>query len=280
MICIYHSKDLDGLCSAAIVLKKYPDCTLIGWDYGDPIPELPVSKEVIMADISFPMGVMRDISNKYSLTWIDHHASAKKEYLEYSEVFGKMHFTYVYSSTISACELVWSHLYPLVPIPESVDLLSKYDTWRGYGTTEWNERILPFQYGIRAKCNTPQSILNLSGSIYPELEEGKTILGYIKTENEKLCASNCFVRQFQGYRALCLSTPYIDSDTMISVYDPSKHDLMLSFAFVGNYWDFSLRSKNDIDCSVLAKRLGGGGHKNAAGFEVKHLAEAFDIYEE
>jgi nanoRNase/pAp phosphatase (c-di-AMP/oligoRNAs hydrolase) len=50
-------------------------------------------------------------------------------------------------------------------------------------------------------------------------------------------------------------------------------------AFSACYWDhpdgrsFSLRSRNDngqkgIDVAEVAKRYGGGGHKNAAGFTV------------
>lgn len=35
MYCFYHSKDLDGKCSGAIVKYKFPDCNMIGIDYGD-----------------------------------------------------------------------------------------------------------------------------------------------------------------------------------------------------------------------------------------------------
>ena len=31
-------------------------------------------------------------------------------------------------------------------------------------------------------------------------------------------------------------------------------------------WRFSLRSKHDVDAGAIAKRFGGGGHRNAAGF--------------
>lgn len=34
----------------------------------------------------------------------------------------------------------------------------------------------------------------------------------------------------------------------------------------GKLWKFSVRSKGDIDCLPIARRFGGGGHKNAAGF--------------
>jgi nanoRNase/pAp phosphatase (c-di-AMP/oligoRNAs hydrolase) len=31
---------------------------------------------------------------------------------------------------------------------------------------------------------------------------------------------------------------------------------------------FSLRSRGELDVSAIAKKLGGGGHKNAAGFQL------------
>ena len=65
--CIYHSIDLDGWMSAAIVKhwfnqqevpnKEGEDCNtinFIGYNYGQPIPDLSEYDKVIMCDISFP----------------------------------------------------------------------------------------------------------------------------------------------------------------------------------------------------------------------------------
>jgi len=38
MKCFYHSVDLDGHCSGAIVKRAYPDCEMIGINYGDKFP--------------------------------------------------------------------------------------------------------------------------------------------------------------------------------------------------------------------------------------------------
>jgi phosphoesterase RecJ-like protein len=37
----------------------------------------------------------------------------------------------------------------------------------------------------------------------------------------------------------------------------------------GNHWKVSLRSKGNINVALIASRMGGGGHKNAAGYEIK-----------
>ena len=39
MKCFYHSADLDGHCSGAIVKMVYPECELIGINYGDKFPD-------------------------------------------------------------------------------------------------------------------------------------------------------------------------------------------------------------------------------------------------
>ena len=42
---------------------------------------------------------------------------------------------------------------------------------------------------------------------------------------------------------------------------------MIPFRFDGKEWSYSLYTTKDIDCSALAKKYGGGGHKKAAGFK-------------
>jgi len=43
-----------------------------------------------------------------------------------------------------------------------------------------------------------------------------------------------------------------------------------------NIWLFSLyTNKDDVDCSIIAKKYGGGGHKKASGFSSSTIP--FDI---
>ena len=38
VVCVFDYADLDGICSAAIVYKKYPGAVFIPWRYGEPVP--------------------------------------------------------------------------------------------------------------------------------------------------------------------------------------------------------------------------------------------------
>jgi oligoribonuclease NrnB/cAMP/cGMP phosphodiesterase (DHH superfamily) len=172
MICIYHSRDLDGWCSAAIVMKWYKETnpngviydnpyqgdksivsgkekeeslTMFGWDYGNELPNLNRYKKVIMVDISFPKEEMSKLYHMLdvSFIWIDHHISAIKENddLAYDGLRDTKH---------AACELTWKHFFPNENMPEFVRLLGRYDCFGHKGTDE-EENVLLFQYAARAK---------------------------------------------------------------------------------------------------------------------------------
>lgn len=279
MIVIYHSRDLDGFCSGAIVKKKYPNAKLIGYDYGQPFPweEIPFGEPVIMIDVSLPMDDMfklADLSGNF--TWIDHHKSAIEDFYKCSAP--PLGTKIVLNVGIAACELAWQYFFPEQEMPEAVNLLGEYDTWRNGDENRWKDKILPFQFGMRMRCTSPETFPDLLDYEDPDVDliyrirmEGNTILEYQAQTNMRNCRSNAFYILFEDYRAICLNGGPFNSDTFKSVYDEIKHDLMMPFQFNGKFWTVSLYTTKDIDCSVLAKKWGGGGHKKAAGFQVDDI---------
>lgn len=275
MIGIYHSKDLDGLCSGAIILLANPACKMIGWDYGQPIPEIDGTEEVIMADISFPMEEMLRITSLLGseLTIIDHHKRFIDAYMDATEDLSPSAICNL-DTTKSACELTWEYFFPSKPTPEWIILLSKYDTWTGAGTDEWDLTILPFQYGMRSLIKTIYDFSEDLPSIDEVIEKGNAILTYVATTDKYNLTHSGFEILFKGYRTLCVNVPGISTDTFKSMYDEEKHDLMMGFNYTGKSWKVSLRSTKPIDCSLLASEYpGGGGHFAASGFEVADINE-------
>lgn len=289
MICIYHSRDLDGYCSGAIVKKKFPDAKLIGYDYGEPMPELTTGEAVIMIDVSMPMKDMEHIAenSNWQLTWIDHHVSAINEFKNYVGD-GEAFCVAVLEVGIAACEIAWKHFFKAMKMPMPVELLGTYDTFRNKDRDNWDSWVMPFQYGMRMICTSAESfpmellmplelygasVLNKFNSIQ---NAGAVILAYQKEQNKKLC-EKAFEFNFLGLRAICLNTTTPNSLTFESVYDPNKHDVMMPFSFTGKFWVFSLYTETDnVDCSVLAKKMGGGGHRKAAGFQVDQIRAVFE----
>ncbi len=288
MICIYHSRDLDGFTSGAIVKRKYPEAKLIGFDYGQELPmdEIPAGEPIIMIDVSLRMGDMHELAiHSGNLLWIDHHISAINDYSHYVEtITGNDFLTPVLKEGIAACELAWIHFFPDEKLPTAVNLLGEYDTWRNGDTLKWENAILPFQYGMRNICISPETFPthlldifdnNAAGWINSIILSGETIISYNDKQNERLCKQSAFEVDFEGYKCICVNQPGASSQTFKSVYDESKHDIMMPFFFNGNHWVFSLyTTKEDVDCSMIAKKMGGGGHRKAAGFQ----EESFEIF--
>lgn len=290
MICIYHNRDLDGFTSGAIVKRKYPDAKLIGFDYSDSIADLlnqiPQGEEVIMIDVSLPMVAMMVLSDRtdHKFTWIDHHISAIKEF-EALDHPNKQFIKAVLQNGIAACEVGWNYLFPNEKMPEAVKLLGEYDTWRNQDKERWENKILPFQFGMRLNCNSPETFpkelipldLNeVNDRIFWIIEQGKIILQYQSQVNELNCKKAAFECEFEGLRAICLNGGGFNSDVFKSVYDESKHDIMMPFQFNGKQWTVSLyTTKDNVDCSAIAKSKGGGGHLKASGFQVSDIKTIF-----
>ncbi len=301
MLVFYHRSDYDGKCSAAIVLKKYPDCRLIGVSHGAPgvlffdknppsvnmtfkneageTEEVLPGEKVFVVDYSFSEAEMVCLDLFAKLTWIDHHKSAI-EALENYSFYGHR------SPRLAACELTWQFLFPEDEMPEAVRLLGAYDSWRHHGHEDEDEfkNVLPFQYGLRERSamrpndDLWESLLDLpSGDIMlidALLVEdictvGNTILNYVDQTNAKIANSMAFEGDFHGYRAIAINQPWANSKAFDAVYDPDKHDIMILFATKGDgmFKHTLFCDKEGIDVSALAKKYpGGGGHAGAAGF--------------
>lgn len=280
MIGIYHSRDLDGFTSGAIIKRKYPEAKIVGYDYGEPFEQEVNGESIIMADVSFPMKTMFNVSQlSRQFTWIDHHISAIKDYKEFVGN-GEGFCNAVLENGIAACEGTWKHLFPDVEMPLAVRLLGEYDTWRNQDKDRWENEILPFQFGMRQHCNSaetfPIEVFENEQLVRDIISQGVIILKYQAQVNQMQCKKASFETEFNGLRAICLNGSSFNSDVFKSVYDEDKHDIMMPFQFDGTKWVISLyTTKDDVDCSVIAKANGGGGHKKAAGFQVEDISEVF-----
>ena len=287
----YHSKDTDGHFSGAILKYKYPDIELRGWDYKDEVPSFESMEgfdEIILIDITFPFDILQELGTKTKLTVIDHHVSFKKQVDNHLQIghdivtdnLKYITFEYIYDDKLSACELGFKYYFGY--IPPIVELVGKYDTWRANGTYEWDTIVLPMKYYLYGKVSKPNDVTNYwfdeySGDIVDNmLEIGKSIMEYERKMDESKTNSYAFEREAYGLRALCINTNFMSSETMITKFDSSKHDIMIGFAYNGNNWGISLRSiEGGVDVSQIARERGGGGHSQSAGFQTSTFDDIF-----
>ena len=288
---IYHSKDTDGHFSGAVLKYKYPDIELRGWDYKDEVPSFETMDgfdEIILIDVTFPFDILQELGTKTKLTVIDHHVSFKKQVDNHLQVghdvvtddLKYITFEYIYDEKLSACELGFKYYFGY--IPPIIELVGKYDTWRANGTSEWETVVLPMKYYLYGKVNKPDDVKNYwfdkySGdTVDSMLEIGESIMEYERKMDESKTNSYAFEREAYGLRALCINTNFMSSETMITKFDNSKHDVMIGFAYNGNNWGISLRSiEGGADVSQIARERGGGGHSQSAGFQAVTFEDIF-----
>jgi len=278
MICFYHSADLDGHCSGAIVKHKYPDCEMIGINYGDEFPWDKVKdQDVIMVDFSlqpFVPNMVNLMKFSKSLIWIDHHKTAIDEYLEYCKSGKSQPYTAL-DENYAACELVWDYFFQTQVTPESIFLLGRYDIWDHAADV----RVMPFQWGMRLYKDTYPDNIKFWEAVFFDTSfqskicaKGKDILEYRDSENAKYIKGFVFETTFERFKFICINRGMTNSQMFDSIWDEKKYDGMLTFVRKKGQWTVSLyTTKKDLDLSIIAKKHGGGGHKNACGFQCDEL---------
>jgi oligoribonuclease NrnB/cAMP/cGMP phosphodiesterase (DHH superfamily) len=278
MKCFYHSADLDGHCSGAIVKRFHPECEMIGVNYGGPFPwdSITPGEEVWMVDFSLqPFDDMVRLNGMCSLTWIDHHKTSIADANGRGFIASKDQRL---SVDYAACEIVWmkcTNDWNRENIPLAVRWLGRYDIWKH---SEY-PGSLEFQYGMKFQDNTrPENqafwdevITNVRKAC--EIRDvGEVVLTYETRYNAKCCTTGAFDVEFDGLRCIALNRILGNSLSFKSVWDPEKYDAMLLFYWKRDKWTVSLFSdRSDVDVSGVCKARGGGGHKGAAGFQCEEL---------
>lgn len=299
-VCLFHSKDLDGHCSGALVKMAYPETELVGIDYADgKNAEMLICEhnladaEVWMVDFSLqPFSEMlKLLEGCEKLIWCDHHKHAIDELLNGETREAQLALTYTrerfetfIDSKLAGCELTFKALErnPLIGeknTPRFVKLLGRYDVW-----DHSNNDTVPFQYGMREietdPCNLVwsrkefniwQALINdhqtqRNNNLFERIDCGLTILKYVAKDNKGLSESSWFLCHVGDLKCMAVNKLGGNSQVFDAIWNPEEYDAMLLFGFNGKMWRVSLYTSKDIDVGAVCKKLGGGGHAKAAGF--------------
>ena len=263
-VIVYHKDCPDGFCAAFVAKKKYPDARLYGAVYGE--PELTaadiLNEDVLFVDFSYPRQSLLDIAAAArSVTVIDHHKTAEAD-LVGVEDFLELHF----DMTRSGAGLTWDVLHEHTPRPWYVDYVEDRDLWN------WK---LPYSKEISGYIMALPHTLEAWGTldsltVQDALVSGKAINLHIDHYIEKVGAQ--YQTGFIGmYKTAVINAAYPNISDVLNDVLKNGFDIGLGY-FERNDGKIqvSLRSRGDLDVSVLAKQVGGGGHKNAAGFQVPY----------
>ena len=289
-VCFFHKADLDGKCSAAIVQQHWEDVELVGINYGDDYEKIVFGRPnladeiVIMVDFALqPWDLMvRLLGACKHLIWIDHHTESVKEYDNWCQwPENKIDGTRLIGQ--AGCELTWKYFHNDEAMPRAVHLLGRYDVW------QWKDvpGALEFQMGMRIEETWPGRDRDLWGRLIMDdayevvdkiIEQGKIVLRYKKQQDVIHIRSAGFNLSWRGMTWLAINEMFNNSQLFDSVYNPESHHGMLAFGWRRDQWYVSLyTTREDVDCGAIATAVGkelgagGGGHRQAAGFQAHKL---------
>lgn len=303
-ICIYHGNCADGFTAAWAVWRLFGDTVKYhAGFYGDAPPDVK-GKRVIIVDFSYPEDVLRKMcESALSLLVLDHHktAQAALEWMPkavigvqiedpwhhhigddavFLENQGHPACAAWFDMEKSGARLAWEFFHPKKRIPEIVKYVEDRDLWRFkfYGTREIQSVIFSHEYTFTDWNNLEFRLENAKENV---IAEGTAIERKHFKDLKELLAVTMREMNIGGHVVWCANLPYtFASDaghqlSKMNMIDPRDgHGLLEPPKFAATYYDtpkgrfFSLRSIGDFDVSEIAKKYGGGGHKNAAGFSM------------
>ncbi|EKU98153.1 putative DHD superfamily phosphohydrolase [Leptolyngbya sp. PCC 7375] len=272
----------DGIASAWVAAKKYPDYELRGCVYNAELPVIPEDCDrVVIVDFSFNAKILEQWREQVSeVIVIDHHKTAMNDLAGLSNKVIQ-HF----DMNECGATLAWRTFFPEKPVPVFLDYVRDRDLWNHElpRTREVHEAISQMRYGLklveeRAAIFTLFNALSkLSGNEVTAL--GVAVAGpKIKAKDEKVAAiaNRWTMHDVAGHNVpVVFLNPDGSEDRLVSdVCSKLYTDLCPDNDFVACFTAdkcWSLRSdkrkpEGGFDVGALAKSMGGGGHHNAAGF--------------
>lgn len=274
---LYHN-DLDGHCAGAIVYQYLtehnPNCSIeliecsYNKDFGD-FEEIDDGSFVWVVDFGFqkPGDWDKLIQMSTEVYWIDHHKTAMGFEGAQNKLDG------IRRTGDAACLLTWEFLGGDNPVPEAVVLADDWDTWKH----KLGAKTLEFMHGMQARdthpnCGIWEDLLRPEPLLLDDiLAAGGNILRFVTKDNEEYLRSFGYEVEFEGLKGIVCNKGKTNSKLFDSVAFRG-YDILMPVAWNGEQWTVSIyTTKDNIDCAEIAKKYGGGGHTQAAGFQCKEL---------
>lgn len=268
VLCYYHENCVDGFMSWFIVKQLFPEAVGIPYNFkwnglveGNfdmifcvdcVVPEvIQYNKPILIID--------HHVGNLHNLGDIQNYCQEHKIVLETQFTEGK-----------SGALLTWEWFHPHMDVPLLVQYISDRDTWQWIlpESKEINEyiRTIPF---------TLDDYLDMweNGRMAEFAKFGRILLKQSEVHIQRCLKNkhtlNCTPRGNNiSYPFLAINSPLYQSELGNELAKISPDHIGIVYYIDGQSLRCSIRSIGDVDVSEIAKRFDGGGHKNAAGFEI------------
>lgn len=270
-ICIYHGKCADGFTAAWAVYRALGnEIEFHAGIYGEAPPDV-TGRDVIIVDFSYKRPVLMELAAKANTVLVlDHHKTAAEDLAGFPsavEIPGEK-IAVIFDMDRSGAGITWDYFHPTSPRPWLINYVEDRDLWRFRleHSREVNAAIFSYEYTFE-NWDFLAKMAEL-GSALPLAEAGRAIERKHHKDVAELVGVCKRRMKIGGQEVWGASIPYTltsDAGNLMAQGEP----------FAACYWDtpkgrvFSLRStEQGADVSAIAKQYGGGGHKNASGFQV------------
>ena len=262
---LYHADCLDGFGAAWAAWKALgANAQYQPVRHGDPPPDLPPGCRVYVLDFCYAPELLIDLAAQSErVVIIDHHVTAQAALERYRHLHPVLptNLDVQFDAAHSGCVLAWFHFHPGQPVPPLLAHIEDRDLWRHElpGTREINRALY---------LRLPLAFEAVEDLRLGELEqEGRVLQRQLQQSVQGLFAQR-HAMTVLGQSGLAVNAPAQFSSDLGEALAIESGTFGLIYQFNGqrNRWECSLRSRGEFDVGTLASRLGGGGHRNAAGF--------------
>lgn len=287
---LYHNNCPDGWCAAYICKKRYPTAALMGLNHGLKEEDLESlfsfceDKDVLMVDYSLRTRESNDRLNLVAKSFriLDHHKTAQAvlagaDYATFdmTRSGAGLAFDYLlgkdsdYHKGVSAYNPEGLTGVPPLERPWWVSYTEDQDLWN------W---VLPDSQEINAFLVVQERSEERWDVIASQISQddarlnGKGVRSYIEYYTRSVVAEAQEGMLFFGginHRAAVVNIPYAGVSEAGNALCKDGYPIsLLWFERRDGQTQFSLRGDGSVDVSAIAKSFGGGGHHNAAGFQL------------
>ena len=272
---LYHSSCMDGFGAAYAAWKKFgPDAVYIPVSYGYPPPKMEKATEIYILDFSFKKEVLLEMSAKAKVVMLDHHKTAKED-LEMTHVKpgaeglvawleARSNLKIIFDMNKSGALIAWEYFHPATEVPALIQHISDRDLW---------QFKLPGSEIIhKALVSYPMDFETWDKFDIARLREEGKICERLYTQLVNNTIRNAFFQKIDGHNIPVVNTSIAWSEVghaLLERYPDAP--FVASFTVLPDTVMWSLRSRPNFDVSAVAKKFGGGGHAQAAGFKTPRL---------
>lgn len=270
IIVIYHGNCYDGITAAYVTWLHFgANAEYLPFNYSDAPPDVE-QKEVYIVDFSFKRDILLKMVDRAKFVKVlDHHKSAEEDLkgLNHSKL------EIVFDMERSGAGITWDYFFG-APRNLLVNYIEDRDLWRYNlpNSRELNAWIQSFDIDLHTWISHVGP--NFSAD---KVSNGKDLLRQQAKLVKSICANAKmkplpFLNDNMGLTlGIYVQTSILQSEVCEQMLKdhPEAEFAFYSFERADGKIQFGLRSrKNGTDVSELAKQYGGGGHHNAAGFEI------------